>query len=496
MIYLLVAYLLFSMLLIVRNYKSRNIIWFCFMLVGFSIAAVGLAYYSLYNTDRYGGGELFSILSEFMWRIEYYLDLDIPKGFRIMNIGTALYIFGAVCYPLSFINKRKVKIVGMSAALIVPLILMVVYDPAFIVWVYGSNKPVAYAMVNPQISDMYHVLNLSVNYAMKFSLIASIGLFIYVQKFMVQMARKKFIYIIIGIIPIHVFFLILFYWFPNHSMVYRRLALLHDISAPYNKFIYTLLTYLCILTVMMLIYAMWRYNLFDINVRKKKIVFQKQMDTAQIGMKVFSHTIKNQIVAIKLLAEMIQKTDNDKSGNAAAQEIVNICNDSIGRLGVTLKKTEIVRLHYKKVNVRENIDKIIAKYKMMNMNVAFRMKIKNELVLSIDESQFEKVVENLVVNAIEACSECPAPHIQIIIEEKDIYGVITVTDNGSGIDSNNIKKVFEPFFSTKPMSRNWGIGLSHCQKIIEAFGGVIEIESKETVGTQIHIYIPKDRGIL
>ena len=65
------------------------------------------------------------------------------------------------------------------------------------------------------------------------------------------------------------------------------------------------------------------------------------------------------------------------------------------------------------------------------------MDIRCELFLFIDRIQFEKVIDNLLINAVEACSNCEKPFIKVSIDEKDVYGIITTEDNGSGIDTSD-----------------------------------------------------------
>jgi signal transduction histidine kinase len=67
---------------------------------------------------------------------------------------------------------------------------------------------------------------------------------------------------------------------------------------------------------------------------------------------------------------------------------------------------------------------------------------------------------------------------------------VSVTDTGAGISEENLSKVFEPFFSTKPVGKGTGLGLSLCFGIIEAHGGRIEIKSKPGKGTEVVVYLP------
>jgi two-component system NtrC family sensor kinase len=67
---------------------------------------------------------------------------------------------------------------------------------------------------------------------------------------------------------------------------------------------------------------------------------------------------------------------------------------------------------------------------------------------------------------------------------------IKVSDNGSGISAENLKKIFTPFFTTKPVGKGTGLGLSVCYGIIDKMGGKMTVTSEENVGTAFTIVLP------
>ena len=68
--------------------------------------------------------------------------------------------------------------------------------------------------------------------------------------------------------------------------------------------------------------------------------------------------------------------------------------------------------------------------------------------------------------------------------------IITVKDNGPGIPSNIIDKIFQPFFTTKPTGQGRGLGLSLSYNIIKAHGGELKVETKEGEGAEFIIKVP------
>jgi signal transduction histidine kinase len=91
------------------------------------------------------------------------------------------------------------------------------------------------------------------------------------------------------------------------------------------------------------------------------------------------------------------------------------------------------------------------------------------------------------MNAIQSMDEGGRLMIQVD-KERGNY-LLSVQDTGCGISKENVKKIFNPFFTTK--EKGTGLGLSIVRKIIEGHGGRIEIESQEEEGTKVTVQLPK-----
>src|SRR3972149_3743111 len=120
--------------------------------------------------------------------------------------------------------------------------------------------------------------------------------------------------------------------------------------------------------------------------------------------------------------------------------------------------------------------------------------------VKVDKMQMKQVIRGLVANAIESMDgegviRITAENVSIkddpILKDGN-YLKISVTDNGIGIAEENINKIFDPYFSTKEMGsqKGMGLGLSICHSIIKRHDGQIKVESKTGVGTTFHIYPP------
>lgn len=104
-------------------------------------------------------------------------------------------------------------------------------------------------------------------------------------------------------------------------------------------------------------------------------------------------------------------------------------------------------------------------------------------------SQLNQVFMNLLVNAVHAIEEHGT--ITITTSMIDIDNVkIEITDDGEGIQSGILEKIFNPFFSTKPAGKGTGLGLSLSLNIIEKHNGKIDVASQAGVGTTFTIVLP------
>ena len=112
-----------------------------------------------------------------------------------------------------------------------------------------------------------------------------------------------------------------------------------------------------------------------------------------------------------------------------------------------------------------------------------------------DPSQLQQVVMNLFNNAMDAIMERHGVEggmlsVKAGEREEDNLAFIQVSDNGSGISPEHLKKIFTPFFTTKPVGKGTGLGLSVCYGIIGNMGGTMEVESEKGRGTTFTILLP------
>ncbi len=110
-------------------------------------------------------------------------------------------------------------------------------------------------------------------------------------------------------------------------------------------------------------------------------------------------------------------------------------------------------------------------------------------VLVTDRGKVQQIFLNLVTNAIAAMDEGGELRIVARPEYSDRVS-IAVIDNGCGISEENLKLIFEPFFSTKTKSGGTGLGLAITYGLVEELGGTLEVQSQVGVGTTFIVTLP------
>jgi signal transduction histidine kinase/CheY-like chemotaxis protein len=115
--------------------------------------------------------------------------------------------------------------------------------------------------------------------------------------------------------------------------------------------------------------------------------------------------------------------------------------------------------------------------------------------VNIDPRQFELAIINLAVNARDAMENGG----RLVIETRNdntppASVVVTITDTGSGMESEILARAFEPFFTTKPVGKGTGLGLSQVQGFTQQSGGQLKITSAPGEGTMVALSFPRHEG--
>lgn len=126
---------------------------------------------------------------------------------------------------------------------------------------------------------------------------------------------------------------------------------------------------------------------------------------------------------------------------------------------------------------------------IMHKEIKVEIKVDEDLPL-IKDLGLERVLVNLVRNAIDASKEGGELLISAYYEKAGQLLNFEISDTGSGIASEDVNKIFEPFYTTKNIDKGCGLGLTIVGEIIKSYNGIINVKSEAQKGTTFHIQLP------
>ncbi|MCE2745428.1 MAG: ATP-binding protein [Burkholderiales bacterium] len=108
-------------------------------------------------------------------------------------------------------------------------------------------------------------------------------------------------------------------------------------------------------------------------------------------------------------------------------------------------------------------------------------------------SQINQIFMNLLINAAHAIQKDGRILIKTWADDTHVY--VSVSDNGCGIPQENLSRIFDPFYTTKPVGKGTGLGLSLSYGIVKKHGGRIEVQSETGVGTTFTVVLPINQPV-
>ena len=227
---------------------------------------------------------------------------------------------------------------------------------------------------------------------------------------------------------------------------------------------------------------------------------EKEMEAWQNLVRVLTHEIMNSVTPISSLAGLIE---NELDSQLKEKSEVQLDKDSAEDMHLSIKTInkrseglirfvkEFRNLSHvqqpKKTDIQitklfEELS-ILHKKELNDNQITIKTEVEpGDLVISADKNMIEQVVINLIKNAIQSFDEQTDRKIWLSAYQSKGHEVISVRDNGPGIDPEAMEKIFIPFFTTKKSGS--GIGLSLSKQIMRQHDGRISLQSKLGEGTE------------
>jgi len=202
-----------------------------------------------------------------------------------------------------------------------------------------------------------------------------------------------------------------------------------------------------------------------------------------------AHEIRNPMTALKGFIQLLQgsvKEDFSMYFNVITSELSRI--ESIITEFLILARPQAIKFSKKDLGIimKETTELLNAQAILVNVQMILEIE-ENLPLIYCEPNQLKQVFINVLKNAIEVMPN--GGQIDVKIKQKDQDNLlVSITDRGSGIPEDKIKRLGQPFYTTK--ERGTGLGLMVSYKIIEEHQGQVDVESEEGKGTTFHITLP------
>lgn len=207
-----------------------------------------------------------------------------------------------------------------------------------------------------------------------------------------------------------------------------------------------------------------------------------------------AHEVRNPLNAARLQLELLERRLRRSNDDPKLVEPIELANHEIERLTALLNDfLSFARPPELHLHAQDVVD--ICKHVLeLERPLADRRRIKLDLeaheplVAHVDSGKIHQIVQNLVRNGLEATR--PGGHVEVVVDHGTQSAFhIRVKDDGPGIPSEVLPRIYEPFFSTKETGTGMGMAIVH--SLVVMHGGKIDIATGEA-GTQFDVELPRE----
>ncbi len=208
----------------------------------------------------------------------------------------------------------------------------------------------------------------------------------------------------------------------------------------------------------------------------------------------FAHEIRNALLPAEgALARLERAADSEARAPLTPEEYTRRAQQAVSR---ALKLTRLISTYTKleaskqpePVDLDEVIEEVLEadRTRISDQGVTIEKNLRKIRPIRANKQQLYLCFNNLLLNSLDALTGRPDPHILITVDAGSDAVRVTIQDNGVGIAHQDLSRVFDTFYSTKPSSGT-GLGLTMVKKIVEMYDGTIAINSEPDYWTRVDL---------
>ncbi len=484
-----------------KSRRNHNLVFVSGMMIGLFFVWAGFTFYLVkHNYYAYIVQKLLFI-SPALW--SQLLTWNIPKDSFIIgtNFGIVTFVGSTLCYALSYTRILFYRLRFLNNRLIY-LILGVLLTSEFLLF-----NPLLYRVLqgNPRILD--RLFSFTVRFGEPFfryfnlfclALALLILLSDYLSQRKAPTTARPLLYHLLIIGSLVATYILLFAWTPKTLL---RPSLIHSYfiyivpdvtnSIPLINFF----PVIALSLLLLVLYFSFKYREALYFGRNYTVRFADNMEVANQSMRIYTHSMKNQLYAILSEVEFLDSLRlPDEQALYSIDLIRQACTSALDTIDLGNRNLRRYQLNLMHQSLSVPIDQALQSVaSRLAKTTVIKTYTEPALPVYLDKEQVTDLIENLLINAVEAIelgANAENGHIAISVNSIAKWVILTIEDNGRGMDESTLEAARSPFFTTKSSSTNWGLGLSISQNIMVAHRGTMSLESVPGIGTKIDLAFP------
>jgi len=213
----------------------------------------------------------------------------------------------------------------------------------------------------------------------------------------------------------------------------------------------------------------------------------KNLRIMQDNIRDILHSEKNIMFNLKILAESALADFDRQEGKQKLERMLALCDSHMRSLSHGINSIKDFHVRATTRDFNDAIDEALQIYPIPKRIQLIRTYGDKPANCRYNHYHVTQVIVNLLENAVEALENIEEPVIKLNLAISDYRIYFSLEDNGAGIPPKIMKKVQQPYFSTKSKQNNWGIGLSYVARVMKAHLGFLNIENLEKQGGGVKV---------
>lgn len=230
----------------------------------------------------------------------------------------------------------------------------------------------------------------------------------------------------------------------------------------------------------------------DMKIAHEKLLQSEKLATLGVLSSSIAHRINNPLGGLFNCVSMLRKKGDETEFRNSYLTLVNEGLESIKQTVSQLLHTAgPAAAEEQKSDIRSVLSNLlkILDYKLKRQEIEFSADIENNILVALAPHDLEEIFLNTLINSIQAMPAGGTLHVSA--HRNGDMVKVEVTDSGIGIARENLKKVFNLFFSTKKPDEGTGIGMWMTYELVKKYKGDIFLESEIDVGTKVFFILPE-----